>query len=609
MERTVKEEAAKGKPPTFDPFLLAVLSKQFEAIIHEMTNTVMKASRSATIKNSRDLSCGILTYDHRLICSVRGIPAHVTSLPITTRPITEFFDDINEGDAFLNNCTYTGGTHYGDLTLCVPVYCDGEPMFWAIARSHHADVGAHTPSALDPYARTVYEEGMQFPCIRMQEHYQDKADLIRMCRIKIRSSHIWYGDYRAQVGGTRTGERRLKELVGRYGKQTMKDFVKAWLDYGEQRMVAAINELPAGTWCAESTHDPVPDALDDGVTIRVKVTVEPEKGLITVDARANDETSASGLNLSEACATNGCKVGVFYNLDQTIPHNEGSSRRIKTLLRDGSIAGRPTYPAGTSMATTNVCDRLVNAVNNCFAQMGAPHGMGEGGYGQTVGTPTISGVDSRKGGQPYINWMALGYGGGPGLYGHDGWLTYGSCADGGMMVLDSVEINESMFPIIVEARRISKDTLGHGEWDGAPGVEGVFRAVADDVTAVYMSDGEVNPPKGVLGGHDSAPAGNWLRGANGEVERLPAFHTVVCKPGEALIYLNTGGGGYGDPRRREPARVLASVNRGWLSKERAETVYGLALTLAENGVDYIVDEASTAALRNRHLGAQKSTTR
>jgi N-methylhydantoinase B len=167
--------AVGAKPTEFDPILLAVLSNRFESIIREMTNTVMKASRSSVIKNARDMSCGILTYDHRLVSVEEALPIHVTALELTTKPITELFDDIKEGDAFLNNSPFFGGTHHADLTLCVPVFCAGEPLFWTLARSHHADIGAPEPTTYLPYAKTIYEEGLHFPCVRIQENGVDKA--------------------------------------------------------------------------------------------------------------------------------------------------------------------------------------------------------------------------------------------------------------------------------------------------------------------------------------------------------------------------------------------------------------------------------------------------
>jgi Hydantoinase B/oxoprolinase len=163
-----------------DPFLMSVLKSRFEAIVREMTLVVMKASRSAVIKNAKDLSCAILTYDHRLVSTEEALPIHVMSMDKATRPITELFDDIKQGDIFLNNCPYTGGTHHADMILSMPVFFRGAPLFWVVALSHHADTGAPVPSTYLPYARTIYEEGLHFPCVRIAENYQEKADILRI---------------------------------------------------------------------------------------------------------------------------------------------------------------------------------------------------------------------------------------------------------------------------------------------------------------------------------------------------------------------------------------------------------------------------------------------
>ena len=497
---TVGGGAMTAAAPDFDPMLLSVLSSRFGAILREMSNCVLRASKSGVIKIARDMSCAILTYDHRLVCIEECIPVHAAAIDLTTRPLTEFFDDIEEGDAFLNNCPYTGVTHHADLTLCVPVYFNGKPLFWTVSRAHHADVGAPIPSTYLPYAKTIYEEGLHFPCVRVERGYKELRDIIRMARIKVRVPDLWYGDYLAQVGACRTAERRIKELVEKYGPETIAEFVEAWMAYGERRAAAAIRTLPAGTWTYENRHDPLPGVADEGIPVRASVTVDPDEATITVDVRDNIDCIPSGLNLSETCSIAACRAGVFYNIDHTIPHNEGSARRIRVLLRDNCIVGRPRYPVGTSVATTNVTDRLVNAVSCCFAQIGPTHGMAEGGYQQALGLAVISGEDPRKDGQTYVNQMFIGFGGGPGLPGHDGWVTYGGPVDGGMQILSPTEVDESMFPIHFECRELAIDTLGHGEWDGAPGTLAVYGPVAGEMTAVYCSDGDTYPSKGVRGG-------------------------------------------------------------------------------------------------------------
>lgn len=581
-----------------DPVLLAVLSSRLGAILREMTNTVLKASKSGVIKIARDMSCALLTYDHRLLLIEECIPVHVAAIDLATRPITDLFDDVAEGDAYLNNCPYLGGTHHADMTVTVPVFVGDEPLFWTVSRAHHADVGAPIPSTYLPYAKTIYEEGLHFPCVRVEQDYCEKRDIIRIATYKVRVPDLWYGDYLAQLGACRTAERRLQELVETYGKATIKAFIEDWMAYGERRAMAAIRELPAGSWSYENWHDPIPGIADEGVPVRAKVTVEPDAGRVIVDVRDNVDCIDGGINLSETCAVASCRAGVFFNIDHTIPHNEGSARRIEVLMRDNCIIGRPRYPVGTSVATTNINDRLLNAVSCCFAQIGPGQGMAEGGYQQALGLAVISGRDPRRGDDVYVNQMFIGFGGGPGLAGHDGWLTFGGPVDAGMQILSPTEIDESMFPIVYEERELAEDTLGGGEWDGAPGTRAVYGPTRADMTAVYCSDGDVNAARGAQGGLTAAPSTNHKRLANGKRMKLPSFHEEVCSPGEMFEFVTTAGGGYGDPLRRDPDRVAASVNKGWLSPEKAKTVYRVALKRAANGIEWIVDRAETARLRS-----------
>jgi N-methylhydantoinase B len=599
----VTAKGAKGKAapakPTIDARLMAVLSSRLEAIIREMSNTVMKASRSAVIKNARDMSCGLLTYDHRLVCVEEAMPIHVSALDLTTRPITELFgDDIAEGDAFFNNSPYLGVTHHADMTLCMPVFIDGEPLFWTLSRSHHADVGAPEPSTYLPYAAEVYQEGVHFPCVRTHRNYQEIADVIRIGLHKIRVPRIWYGDFRAQLGACRKAEGRLKELAARYGKETIKAFVEAWMEYGERRAIAAIKKLKPGTYTYSTCHDPVPRVADQGVPVKAVVTVDTKAAMITVDLRDNPDCVPGGINLSEATATGSCLIGVFYNLDPTIPHNAGSASRVKVLLRDGCVVGRPTFPAGTSVATTNVNDRLINAVQCCFSKMGEPYGYAEGGGDFCAGLGVIAGMETRKGKPfPYVNQLCIGLSGGPALHGYDGWLTYEAPNGGGVLVLDSIEVDESMYPVLIEDRHIGKDTFGNGRWNGAPATEGAYYSMSGEMTVAYCADGDTNAAKGVLGGHAAVPSANWVRSINGRMEQQPSFHIARLQQGEAMVYRSCAGGGYGRPEQRDPDRVAKDVNRQWLSPDRAESIYRVKLALADNGVDYAVDEAGTAALR------------
>lgn len=593
-EATTPEAAIQRR---VDPFLMSVLKSRFESIVREMTLVVKKSSRSAVIKNANDFSCAILTYDHRLVTTEDALPIHVVSMDMATRPLTEFFSDVKQGDGFLNNSPYTGGTHHADMMLAMPVFFDGTPLFWVVALAHHADTGAPVPSTYLPFAKNVYEEGIHFPCVRILEDYREKADVLRIGRMKIRASDIWLGDLRAQIGACKTGERRVTELLSRYGRDTVEAFIEDWFDYGARRAIAELRKLPAGRYTYEIAHDPVPGVAEHGIPVKVIVEIDPVEGMATVDLRDNIDSVPGGFNCSENTSTGSARIGVFNNLDASMPHNHGSASRIKVLLRDGCVVGRPKYPIGTSVATTNVNDRLIMAGNCAFSGMGAPFGHAEGGPHLPIGMAVISGNDPFKDGKMYVNQLFVGYSGGGANHGHDGWLTYCGAANGGLITLDSVEVDESMYPIVIESRGVRADTQGFGEFEGAPGVGGTFYPVGHDMTAVYAADATTFPPKGVLGGHPAAASQSRKVMPDGSKVDLPSFSEEVCRDGEKLEFFACGGGGYGGPASRDPARVIASLNRGWLSLEKAREVYRVEARFDDALAEYVLDAATTAARR------------
>jgi len=577
-----------------DPYLIAILKSRFEAVVREMTNVVMKSSRSAVIKNARDLSCAVLTYDHKLVSTEEALPIHVTAMEVTTRPTTELFDDISQGDIFLNNCPYTGGTHHADMILSMPVFFEGEPLFWVVALSHHADTGAPDPSTYLPHAATLYQEGVHFPCVRVVRNYEEQKDILRIGQMRNRVPQLWLGDLRAQIGACRTGEKRILELLEKYGRETMLQFVEDWFEYGRKRAIAEIKKLPAGTFEYETRHDPVPGVADDGVPVKIRITVDPEEGEIVVDVRDNVDCVPGGLNLSENTCTGSCRIGAFNNLDDSLPHNHGSLSRVKVLMREGSAVGKPIYPVGTSVATTNINDRLIIAGNCVFSEMGAPFGQAESGVHLPMGMAVISGEDPYRDGQRYVNQVFVGYSGGGANHGHDGWLTYCGPANGGLIFLDSVEVDESMYPFIVESRYVLTDSQGPGEWEGAPGVAGVFFPLDHAMTVMYAADATSFPPRGVLGGKDALPCYSRKQLSDGTIVELPAFHKEVCGPDEKMLFFSCGGGGYGDPAKRTPALVANSVNRGWLSPKSARDIYNVKLAYDEVQDVYEVDGSSSA---------------
>jgi len=279
-----------------------------------------------------------------------------------------------------------------------------------------------------------------------------------------------------------------------------------------------------------------------------------------------------------------------------VPHNAGSFSRVRVHLRDGCITGSPKFPHSCSMATTNIGDRLVNVTQAAFAAIGDGHGLAEGAIGMGAGAGVISGEDWRRGG-PFINQEWLITNGGPATPETDGWLNYGLPVAAGLMYRGSVEVDESKYPILVRQLRVIPGGGGAGRMRGAPGSEVIYGPRHDPMTVVISCDGQVNPPQGVRGGHAGPPAATYKIHADGHEEKLPGVVECRLAPGEWVRGTDAGGGGYGDPLERDPARVCRDVLERWETAGRAREIYGVVLTGSVDDDSLAVDAAATLALR------------
>jgi len=587
-----------GGASQLDSVLISILANRLDGIVREMSNTLLRAARSAVIASARDFSCALCTGDNRLLSAAEGLPVHIFGSHLQTQAMCDLHDDLTEGDAFLHNDNYLGNTHSADLTVLVPVFIDGEHMFTACAKAHQADIGNSIPSTYHALARDVYEEGaMIFPCVRVQANYEMNDDIIRMCRRRIRVPEQWYGDFLAALGSARIAERRLKELCAKYGKDQIKQFIEEWFDYSERMMMQTIRELPKAKIVNEGAHDPFEPILPDGIPIKVELTLDPGNAMIEIDLRDNIDCVDCGLNQSEACAINNVVAGVFHSLEGDLPHNAGSFRRIIVHLRDGCVVGRPSFPHSASMATTNVADRLVNLTQSAFAQLGDGQGLAEGGSAMAAGFAVVSGNDFRRGGEPFINQLMTAVNGGPASPQADGWVTYGLPVVAGLMYRDSMELGEIKQPIHFESLRLTAGSGGAGRFRGGPATEVIYGPRQDPMTVVIPSDCQINPARGVRGGLDGEPAAQWKVSANGDETKLPNVVQVELQAGEFVRGLEAGGGGYGSPYERAPERVLKDVERGWETVERARDIYGVALTGSVEDDDLAIDREATEAER------------
>jgi N-methylhydantoinase B len=586
----------------FDAVHAAVLANRFEAIVREMMNTLFRAGRSAVLNMARDFSCCVVTADDQLLAAAEGLQVHVLGAGLQTASMRELHPDMAEGDAFLHNDPYLGNTHTADHTLLVPVFAQGRHLFTVSAKAHQADCGNSQPTTYMPFAKDLYEEGgLNFPCVRVQRAFEDVPDIIRMCRRRIRVPEMWYGDYLASLGAVRIGERRIQELLDEHGVDTLERFQRWWLDYSERRMAQAIGELPSATLHGHSRHDPLP-GLPDGVPVDVTVGIDAGAGRIEVDLRNNVDCVPAGINLSESCAMAGAVIGVFNCLPADVPRNAGSFRRLNIRLRDGSIVGGLRPPFSASMSTTNVLNRMINAVQTAFADLGDGYGLAEGGGALGVGWGVYSGTDAGTG-EPYVNQAILGNNGGPAGPSCDGWVTYAMPDCAKTVYIDSVEVVEQKYPLRVKALRLLTDSGGAGRFRGGPASETVFGPANADMEVFYAADFAAAPPAGVHRGSPGRAAEAWKVERDGTRVALEPMGGVLLHPGEHVGGVESGGGGYGDPFERDPDAVADDVLEGWVSEAAARETYGTVLTGAARDRTLVADHAATERLRTEMRNA------
>ncbi len=575
---------------TLDPVIFATLANRLDGIVRESMQVCLQSARSSVIQ-ARDLSASICDSKVRLVSIAQGVPIHVLTSNMSIAPILEFFDDIAPGDCFVNNTPFLGCAHHADYSFCTPVFHGDKIMFWVMLRAHQADTGAPLPTVYLPFAKDVYEEGIHWPCVRMQRDYKDLADVVRIATANIRVPEQFYGDFAAAVGATRIAERRLLALIEKYGPETVERFVDEWVDYGSRRMLDEIKSLPQGTWESETTLDPLPFA-PEGVTIKIKLTVDHKEEALIVDLTDNPDQFDAGINLTEAAAKAGVMEGIFWCLDPTLPHNQGAFDRVRFKLRKGCVVGIPTFPVGTSLATTFTADRLASCAIALMAKVDPDRGGGEGGY-VNWGIAVFSGEDHRDSNAPYVDELMIAgafCGGGPGVKGYDGWLTWMIGAAMGGAWTTAVELWEKAHPHVIECgAKVVPDSEGAGEFCGSPAMRVVVKARENPTVAAGFGDGKVFPPKGVLGGQSGGPCLGFVLDEQGQrIQELPLVGLFEIKAGHALEALTTGGGGYGNPLGRDPERVRDDVRKGWVSVEKARDTYGVVIDLEPEllAVDY-----------------------
>ena len=585
---------------TVEPYLMSVLSSRLYSIGLEMTNTLMRTARSQLMSVCHDLSTAICDRNGKVIALAESIPVHCANMGLTVEPCFEHPEGIKRGDLFLNNSPYHRNTHHADYTFIAPVFCGDELMFFAVTKGHQADIGNTIPSTYVPSAKDMFLEGaIDWPCVKFQKDYKDVPDMIKIAMMRNRVPDLWYGDYLACLGSCRVGEKRLEALCEEYGNDVIKDFCDAYQKYGAKRMEEELKLLPEGHYTYDIKADAIEGVVPE-INIHIICDTKPKEGIIEFDLTENEDSMPCGLNMCEATVLASTVTGVLNRMPNDIPCNDGAMSRIKVKMREGCVIGKAKAPYSSSMATTNLADRLISGVQALMNQITDDKGMAEGGATQCPAVAVVSGTDWRKNGATYVNQIFCGMTGGPAVNGYDGWITYQYPVTGGAMNWNSTEVLEQQYPFKVIHEEVMMNSVGAGKYDSAPSCKFVMTPRHDPLVSAYSCDGIDNPPKGACGGLDGYKAAAWKYNiAEGESSKvmLPPFAEPVIEVGEAIVSESSSGGGYGDPLERDPYLVAHRVREEWISKEFAEKIYGVVVD--DSKEEYVPDIEATKVLREK----------
>ena len=527
-----------------DSVTLSVVANRLESIAIEMMDVMLRTAVSQILNASRDFSTAILDADCRLVAQGEGIPVHVSALPVAGRAVVDYFgDDLREGDVFLLNDPYFGGSHLPDLTVIRPVFHEGQLRFLTVNRAHHTDVGGGTHGGYNADATEIFHEGLRIPPLRIWSDDHPRDDLLQMLSANIRYPQNFLGDLNAQIGSVLSAERRIRELIEHYDAARLTAIVDGILAATENQVRSFISDWPDGEYFGESLVD------DDGfdsklIPIRARVTVKGDT--LSIDLSESSEQVTGFINSAYANTRSLAHAAIMYVAPYDVPKNDGSMGPLEVIAPEGLIVNANS-PAPVCMSTNHCAEEIVEAIFKALSQA-VPQSV-NAGFSRRL-RYAITGTDPRTG-RSFLWHFFMARGGGGASFGHDGWSCVGEVNVAGGIRANSVEVTEERFPLFVLSHELRPDSAGDGEWRG--GLGAVCEIVYEGQGPALLNtagDGAIVPPFGLLGGEPGLPH-RYSVVSNGAETVLRTKQTnVVVSPGDRILALSSGGGGYGDPALR-----------------------------------------------------------
>ena len=545
-----------------DPITLEIIQNSLQATADEMFAAMRKTAMSSIIYEVLDMGTGITDAKGQLASSGAGIPGFIGVLDKSVKVLLEKFSkpgQIEPGDVFITNDPYYGGvTHLNDLVVCMPVFAGDRLIAWTANIAHNSDVGGKSPGSLSADATEIFQEGLRLPAIKMISRGETIPGIFDIITVNSRMPDFLEGDLWAAIASVRIGAKRLAELAEKYTVETFEAAMVSFMDHGEKIALAELAKLPHGTF-------ELSEEQDDGRIFNVKVTISDTE--FVIDLRDNPDQDAGPSNAGHDDTLVSMQVIFKALTDPTSPANEGSFRPLKVLTREGSCF-HAKEPAAVGFYY-EIGIRGYDLVWRCLAPH-MPEKLPAGHFSSIAGT-FIGGIHPDTGRQYTIIEPQIG-----------GW---GASAgrDGNSAIFSGVhgetyncpaEISEARNGLFVDRMELNTDPGGEGKWTGGQGIRLDYRIRRDDsfLTLGYTRSRIL--PWSLDGGNEGSANYALVMRKDGSSERY-AFASGIQVDKDDVIRVITGaGGGLGNPKERDPAKVAEDVRNGLISAERAAEVYG-----------------------------------
>jgi len=546
-----------------DPITVSVIQHRLLAIVEEMGEAMLRTSYSQILNSSRDFSTAICDLDGRLIAQAEHVPIHVGALPYAARAMTEFFQgDIHQGDVFLLNDPYHGGNHLPDLTTFVPVFEGDKPRLWSINRAHQSDIGGATHGAYNASATDIWQEGIRITPLKLYDRGELRRDVMQMIATNVRHPRDFRGDLAAMIGSAHLGEQRFLALASEFGWDVTQAAIEAVLDGAERQTRAVIAEWQDGVYHGEALLDDDGRGNDD---IHIRATVTKSGSDLTIDLSDSHEQVTSFINSSYPNMYSSVVVALSYLIDPHTPKNDGTFRPIEVIAKPGTVVwANPGAPV--TLATNHCGQEIIEAIIKALAPACPERAMA--GWGRRFRI-AIQGKDPRHANKPFIwHFFQARPGGGASSAG-DGWPGGGEWQAAGGIKFGSLEVTEVRFPLFFKTHEFRPDSGGGGQYRGGPG--GIVEMVVETEEPAIgntAGDGVRHGACGILGGADGQPHRYMLYSGNQPPRPIKTKETgLVIHPGDWLALESGGGGGWGDPSRRNPAATKDDIANGFVTEK------------------------------------------